>query len=198
MSKAEAFDDFIQELRKTGGDPETLAREIAPEYDLHPDFLMRLYNTRYPDGLPKIDIAKASQMAEAAKRREVENVLAQNQAISDFFKQNPASLPRSSRAAMQIINENESQLKLIAGVKKALEGWGGARYADRNGKEYRAGRLADVKSEMISNGWKNVSRLDESDLENLGFQIIEGTYTQGARPTGKWIKVVVLKEVEGA
>lgn len=192
MSKAAAFEDFIQELRK-GGTPESVAAEIAPEYDVNPEFLLRRFAAQYPEGLPHVDLNRAKELEAAAKQKQIKDTLAENQAVADFFTQNPTRLPTSNRAAMQIIRENESRLKLVQGIEDGIRAWP-SRYADRQGKMWIAARLADIKSNMIEKGWRNVSRLDEGDLEDMGFKIVEATYTQSVRPTGKYIRVVVLDE----
>ncbi len=195
MSKAEAFDDFIQELRK-GGTPEEVAAEVAPFYSVNPEFLLQRFKAVYPNGLTPVNLELANELFAKHQQRETEKIIAENQAVADFFRENPNAFRNMGRKACEIVDENERTLKLIAGVKKALEDWP-VRYADRNGKVFIANRLADIKSEMIRAGWKNVSRLDEHDMEQLGFRVIEGTYTQGAHPTGKYIRVVVLREAEG-
>ena len=194
MSKAAAFEDFIQELRK-GGTPESVAAEIAPDYDVNPEFLLRRFAAQYPDGLPHVDLARAKELEEAANRKRIDDTRAENQAVSDFFAQNPGHLPRNNRVAMAIIRENDSQLKLVQGIEDGIRAWP-CRYQDRQGKTWIAARLADIKSNMVEKGWRNVSRLDEGDLEHMGFKIVEATYTQGARPTGKYIRVVVLDEAK--
>ena len=90
---------------------------------------------------------------------------------------------------------NEITAEFKAAIYKAIESWP-CRYQARDGRVYKAARLQEIKSTLIEHGWRRVSRYDEYDLEKAGFKIIEGTYTQGARPTGKYIRVVVLEEVE--
>jgi hypothetical protein len=195
MSKAEAFDDFIQELRK-GGTPESVAANVAPFYDVNPEFLLQRFKSVYPNGLTPVNLEKANELMAKHIQRENERIIRSNEAVRDFFRENPNMLLNSGREVRKLVDSNERELKLIEGVKKALESWP-CRYADRNGKEFIANRLSDVKSTMIEQGWRNVSRLDEGDMERMGFRVIEATYTQGARPTGKYIRVVVLREVEG-
>lgn len=63
-------------------------------------------------------------------------------------------------------------------------------YENRNGKAILAARLADIKQELRQNGWRNVSRLDESDVEKMGFKTTEAQYIGGVRKTGRFCKVV--------
>lgn len=82
--------------------------------------------------------------------------------------------------------------QLSKAIKDCLASWYWI-YADRDGNLYKSAKLSDIKAELSRMGWRGLSRLDESDLQAAGFTIIEGTYTQGSKPTGRWVKVVVLE-----
>lgn len=80
-------------------------------------------------------------------------------------------------------------------IHKAIDVWA-HRYADKDGNLFIGVKLSDLKTNLRSNGWKNVSRLDMSDVKNLGVEVVTAQYVGGARPTGKFCEIAVLKTVE--
>ena len=83
--------------------------------------------------------------------------------------------------------------QLKDGVSAAIDSWP-CWYETRTGKAILAARLADIKKEMVEAGWRNVSRLDESDLKKMGFKIAEAQYIGGVKKTGRFISVVYEKQ----
>ena len=78
-------------------------------------------------------------------------------------------------------------------VKKAIQAWP-SRYRTREGRIVIGDAVSCVASALRADGWRNVGRIDRCDLKDLGLEIVEAEYINGARPTGKFVPVVVVKE----
>lgn len=77
-------------------------------------------------------------------------------------------------------------------VKAAILDWPSA-YVTREGERVTARRPAEIGS-YLSRRFRGATRLDVNDYRALGARVVTATYAQSARPTGKWINVVVLPE----
>ncbi len=82
-------------------------------------------------------------------------------------------------------------------VKSAIENWPSA-YRTREGRVVIGERVKAVPKALIDVGWRNVSNVDEWDLKKLGLEIVDAEYVSGARPTGKFVRVVVVREAREA
>lgn len=72
------------------------------------------------------------------------------------------------------------------------DSWHRMRYVDKDGNKFHGISVNDMPKAMRDHGYRRVSRdhSNSSDLERSGFKVREGAYDQGARPTGKYVKVV--------
>ena len=80
------------------------------------------------------------------------------------------------------------------GIDKALRI--GARYETKDGRMIIASRPADVTAEMITDGWKGVSKMDAHDFRKLGYTIELAQYVGGVRKTGRFCEVVFIREAK--
>lgn len=83
-----------------------------------------------------------------------------------------------------------------AAVKSAIDKFP-AKYATVDGRVVVGDRVSNVASALRGAGWRNVPRLDSYDLRKLGLEVVAAEYVGGARPTGKFIEVVVIREYDG-
>jgi hypothetical protein len=67
-----------------------------------------------------------------------------------------------------------------------------SRYETRDGRVFLGIPASQVPAALRDAGWKNVSRLDWMDIRDMGLEIVEAQYIQGARPTGKFVYTVVI------
>ena len=77
-------------------------------------------------------------------------------------------------------------------VIRAILKWP-SRYETRDGEVVIGDAVSRVPTALRDNGWKRVPRLDKHDLKKMGLRIVQAQYVGGARPTGKYIDVVVAK-----
>ncbi len=80
-------------------------------------------------------------------------------------------------------------------VKGAICTWP-CRYQTYEGHVFIGEAVSRVPTALRNNGWRNVSRLDAHDLRQLGLEVVKAQYVGGARPTGKFVDVVVAREVQ--
>lgn len=78
-------------------------------------------------------------------------------------------------------------------VKSAIEKWP-SRYETREGRIVIGDAVSRVSAALRDDGWRRVPRFDRGDLRDLGLEIVEAQYVNGARPTGKFVAVVVVRE----
>jgi hypothetical protein len=78
-------------------------------------------------------------------------------------------------------------------VLKAIMAWPG-RYEDEGGNRFEGMPVSQVPSQLIREGWRNVSHLAESDFEDMGLEIVTARYVGGVRPK-KFCQVVVAKRL---
>ena len=78
-----------------------------------------------------------------------------------------------------------------AAVKAAIMTWPGL-YETRDGVKFKGSPVSQVPHQLCENGWRNVSRLDEYDLKELGLQIVEARYIGGASPK-RFCQVVIAE-----
>lgn len=74
-------------------------------------------------------------------------------------------------------------------VRKAIMAWPGL-YETKKGFKFKGLPVSEVPACLRDAGWKNVSRLDASDLKKLGLKIVTARYIGGVRPK-KFCLVVV-------
>lgn len=80
-------------------------------------------------------------------------------------------------------------------VREAIMKWP-SRYETEGGRKFLGERVSAVPAALRDAGWKNVSHFsDRSELRALGLEIVSANYVNGARPTGRFVDVVVVKEV---
>ena len=78
-------------------------------------------------------------------------------------------------------------------VIEAICKWPG-RYQTYDGREFAGMPVSQVPSQLRDCGWRNVSRLDRSDFQALGLEVVQARYVGGARPK-RFCDVVVAKEL---
>lgn len=64
-------------------------------------------------------------------------------------------------------------------VKKAIMAWPG-RYETEDGTDFLGMPVSQVPSQLVDQGWRNVSRLDEFDFKAMGLEIVTARYVGGA------------------
>ena len=69
------------------------------------------------------------------------------------------------------------------------------RYQLEDGRVIKAIPVSEVGAALIANGWRNVSRIDCSDLRAIGFEILVARYVAGARPK-RFCNVIAFTMVE--
>lgn len=79
-----------------------------------------------------------------------------------------------------------------AEVLKAIETWP-CPYETEAGEKFNGMRLAEVKSALVGNGWRNVSHVDAGDVRKLGLRVVRARYIGGASPK-RFADEVVVKE----
>lgn len=67
-------------------------------------------------------------------------------------------------------------------------------YETVEGRRVIGDRLSNLSSILRGNGWRNVPRFNQSDVRQLGLEIVFAQYVNG-RPTGKFVPVVVVRDV---
>jgi hypothetical protein len=77
-------------------------------------------------------------------------------------------------------------------VRAAIMQWAGL-YQTEQGAEFRGAPVSEVPARLRDAGWRNVSRVDESELQALGLRIVRARYVGGARPK-RLCQVVVADE----
>jgi hypothetical protein len=76
-------------------------------------------------------------------------------------------------------------------VRAAIMKWPG-RYQSEDGAEFLGMPVSQVPAQLIECGWRNVSRLDESDLRRMGLMVETARYIGGARAK-RFCRVVVAQ-----
>lgn len=76
----------------------------------------------------------------------------------------------------------------IAAIKAIMK-WPG-RYETDTGQRFWGMPVSEVPSQLIREGWRNVSHLDESDFRDMGLLIVTARYVGGTRPK-RFCRVVV-------
>ena len=66
-------------------------------------------------------------------------------------------------------------------VKAAILQWPG-RYQSQQGAEFLGCPVSEVPARLRDAGWRNVSRVDESELQRLGLSVVTARYVGGVRP----------------
>jgi hypothetical protein len=66
-------------------------------------------------------------------------------------------------------------------VVAAILKWPGL-YQRYDGTTFKGMPVSQVPAQLIQNGWRRVSRLDESDFRKMGLEIVTARYVGGARP----------------
>ncbi len=66
-------------------------------------------------------------------------------------------------------------------VETAIAKWPGL-YQDQTGNLFYGMPVSQVPSQLRECGWKNVSRLDESDFRKMGLEILTARYVGGVKP----------------
>ena len=80
-------------------------------------------------------------------------------------------------------------MTIQTGIANALSSFS-AIYETRDGRQFLGCCVDDVRSEMRSQGWKNVSRLDPVDH---GYEIVEARYMSGVKAKAYAREVVVAR-----
>ncbi|MDX2277749.1 MAG: hypothetical protein NW206_20040 [Hyphomonadaceae bacterium] len=55
------------------------------------------------------------------------------------------------------------------------------RYEDTSGKVWIGAPVSEIASRLRDNGWRNVGRIDASDLRKLGLTVLSARYVSGVR-----------------
>ena len=79
-----------------------------------------------------------------------------------------------------------------AAVKQAILQWP-ALYEMRDGHQFLGQSVSATPRALIDAGWKNVSRLNEYDFKDMGLEIVDAQYVGGARPTGKFVRTIIVQ-----
>lgn len=66
-------------------------------------------------------------------------------------------------------------------VRDAILKWPG-RYETEDGRIFQGMPVSQTPSQLVDCGWRNVSRLDRSDFERMGLEVVRARYVGGARP----------------
>jgi hypothetical protein len=74
-------------------------------------------------------------------------------------------------------------------VKKAIMEWPGL-YETAEGRRFQGMPVSQIPSQLVACRWRNVSRLDEFDLRDMGLEIVTARYVGGAHAK-KFCRVVV-------
>jgi hypothetical protein len=71
-----------------------------------------------------------------------------------------------------------------------------SRYETRGGRVVLGFRVQETGNVLRSDGWKNVGCKfnDAYGLRRMGLEVVTAQYVNGARPTGRFIEVVVISE----
>lgn len=178
---ASALSDLAKELRSSELTLEVLASEIAQDYGLNPAYLVRLFNTTYPDGLPQVDVEKAERLEKELKARQADYRRREAEAIEEFFSA-PAHV---RRGGVRPIEQQD--------ILRALASWP-SRYETRDGETVIGNTIGGLVQELRSKGARVSAFFDHGDVEKLGVRIVQAQYTGGARNTGKFVNVAVLPD----
>jgi hypothetical protein len=76
-------------------------------------------------------------------------------------------------------------------VVAAIMRWPGL-YEDEAGRRFKGMPVSQVPSQLIHCGWRNVSHLDESNLEAIGCIVVTARYIGGAHPK-RFCRVVIAQ-----
>lgn len=77
-------------------------------------------------------------------------------------------------------------------VLTACRAWYG-RYELTDGTNVGAVPVSEVPARLRDAGWRSVAKFnDRYELEALGIKVARGQYVGGARPTGKFVDVVLV------
>ena len=82
----------------------------------------------------------------------------------------------------------------VADVHRAIALWPSL-YATEEGREFRGMLVSEISKHLIESGWRNVSHLDHtSDMREIGCEVVQAQYINGAHPTGRFVDVIVWQD----
>jgi hypothetical protein len=84
----------------------------------------------------------------------------------------------------------------VKDIHDAINKWPSV-YQTEDGELVVGDACSRISAALRDNRWKRVPRLDSYDLKQLGCQVVKAQYVNGARPTGKFIDVVVVRPYTG-
>lgn len=71
-----------------------------------------------------------------------------------------------------------------------------SRYQGYDGKIFLGQTVSGIPEALRDNRWKRVAQFnDPYELQKIGCVVTKAQYVGGARPTGKFVDVVVAKEI---
>lgn len=177
---AHAFEDLKDELRTSGSSLEELASEIAADYPgVNPVALVKRFNETFPEGLPEVDVEKAERLEKELKARQADYRRREAEAIEEFLTA-PA---HATRGGVRPIEQKD--------IHEALRSWP-CRYETRDGRIVIGNTIGGLVQELRDNKVRVRTGFSDYEVRQLGVEVVEAQYIQGARPTGKFVKVAVL------
>lgn len=84
----------------------------------------------------------------------------------------------------------------VKDIHNAINKWPNV-YQTKDGSLVIGDACSRISAGLRDNGWKKVPRLDSYNLKQLGCQVVKAQYAGGARLTGRFVDVVVVRPYTG-